>query len=306
MASVMHGNEWADLINEFEESGSGDKMNPQKWVYCINDEEEERLRAKYADDELSLAILESLLFNAEDIRRSYDSEDIVLLIYPNQDFINRTLQAVGLEGNYVLTPETAPGGRLEMFAIAKRTVNDRTHTFSYHAARSDAFTISDDTSAPSTGGGDVVVSGDKAYVIGENGNILSSSDVTTGDKEGTPGVDDESDEIFNIDRWRSYYNWCASLTDLANEQSAEASAIELRAAEDNDLTKITGAQTPSLECSIKMDGYQPWGNINGSDAVNVRRANTVSFVIYSCHSFTTESDYYLVKATARTATNYYQ
>ena len=46
--------------------------------------------------------------------------------------------------------------------------------------------------------------------------------------------------------------------------------------------------------------------INYCDAVNVKRANTVSFVIYSCHSFTTESDYYLVKATARTATNYYQ
>ena len=306
MASVMHGNEWADLINEFEESGSGDKMNPQKWVYCITDEEEERLRAKYADDELSLAILEALLFNAEDIRRAYDSEDIVLLLYPNQDFINRTLQAVGLEGNYVLTAEEAPGGRLEMFAIAKRTVNDRTHTFSYHAARSDAFTISDDTSAPSTGGGEVVISGDKAYVLDENGNIISSSDVTTGDKEGTQEIDVESDEIFNIDRWRSYYNWCASLTDWANEQSAEASAIELRAAENNDLTKITGAQTPSLLCPIKKDGYQPWGNLNGGDAVNIRRNNTVSFTIYSCHSFTNGSDYYLVKATARTATNYYQ
>ena len=32
----------------------------------------------------------------------------------------------------------------------------------------------------------------------------------------------------------------------------------------------------------------------------------MSFVIYSCHSFTNGSDYYLVKTTARTATNYYQ
>lgn len=307
MVPVMNTSEWHDMINEFEEAGSGDKMNPQKWVYCITDEEADILRKKYADSEAELTVLEALLFNAEDIKRNYDDEHIILLLYPDEDFINRTLEAAGLEGNFVLTSEEAPSGRLEMFAISKRTVNERTHTFTYRAARSDATTISDDTSAPSTDGGEVIVSGDVAYEIDENGNILSSSDVTTKDKEETPGINDENGELFNVNRWRNYYNWCASIADWAEEQSAEASSIEMySAAIEGDLTKIADAQTETLDCSINIPGYMPWGNINYCDAVNIRRANTVSFIIYSCHSFTTESDYYLVKATARTATNYYQ
>ena len=284
-------------------------MHPQSWVYCITDEEEERLREKYADDELSLAALEALLFNAEEISRDYADENIILLIYPDEDYINRTLQAVGLKGNYVLNSAEAPSGRLELFAIAKRTVNDRVHTFTYYAACDDAFTISDDLSAPSTEGGrtDVIVSNDIAYVVDENGNIISSSDVVNDNPEETASDDTESIEQFTLARWRTFYDWAASLTEWANEQSAEASSIEIRsAADENDLTKISTAQTETLDCSINKDGYQPWGNINGTDAVNVRRANAASFIIYSCHSFTSGSDYYLVKATARTATNYYQ
>ncbi|MBQ9628484.1 MAG: leukocidin family pore-forming toxin [Synergistaceae bacterium] len=307
MVPVMNTSEWHDMINEFEEAGSGDKMNPQKWVYCITDEEADILRKKYADSEAELTVLEALLFNAEDIKRNYDDEHIILLLYPDEDFINRTLEAAGLEGNFVLTSEEAPSGRLEMFAISKRTVNERTHTFTYRAARSDATTISDDTSAPSTDGGEVIVSGDVAYVVDENGNILSSSDVTTKDKEETPGINDENGELFNVNRWRNYYNWCASIADWAEEQSAEASSIEMySAAIEGDLTKIAEAQTETIDCSINIPGYMPWGNINYCDAVDVKRTNSVSFIIYSCHSFTTGSDYYLVKANARTATNYYQ
>ncbi|MBQ7665381.1 MAG: hypothetical protein IJS42_01560, partial [Synergistaceae bacterium] len=151
MASVYGKDEYTKMYDEFRESGSFDKMNPMKWVFCIpEDRAEEMLEEE--ENELARALLQELLFDADSIKEAYDKEETILLFYPDESFINRTLDAVGLVGNYVLTPEEAPDGRLELFAVAKRTVNDRTHTFTYHAACSDAFTISDDLSAPSTEG----------------------------------------------------------------------------------------------------------------------------------------------------------
>lgn len=306
MAAVYGNDEYTKMYNEFRDSGSFDKMNPMKFVFCIPDDKAEKILAE-EEDESTRELLRELLFDADSVKTAYDEEEIILLFYPDEAFINRTLEALGMEGNYVLSPENAPDGRIEIFAISKRTVNNRTHTFRYYAACDDAFTVSDDMSAPSIGGGDVTVSGDVAYVIDENGNIISSSDIANGNKEEMILDDDESIKLFTVDRWRRYYNWAVNLTEWADEQSAEASSIEIKsAAEENDLTRISTAQTEAFDCSFNKDGYQPWGNINGTDAVNVRRANTASFIIYSCHSFTSGSDYYLVKATARTATNYYQ
>lgn len=264
MSSVYGDDEYTKMLDEFSESGSLDKMNPIKWVFCVPDDKAEQILAE-EKNELTREALREL------------------------------------------------HGRLELFVISKRTIDDRTHTFRYYAECDDAFTIYDDMSDPSTtGGGDIIISGDVVYEINENGNIISSSDVSLADKEEITSDeaardDDKSLELFTVGRWRDFYSWAAGITDWANEQSAEASSIEIRAAADeNDLTKISTAQTETLDCSINRDGYQPWGNINGCDAVNVRRANTASFIIYSCHSFTSGSDYYVVKTTASSATHYYQ
>lgn len=312
MSSVYGDDEYTKMFNEFSESGSLDKMNPIKWVFCVPDDKAEQILAE-EKNELTREAMRKLLFDADSVKTAYDEEEIILLVYPDESFINRTFEALNMESNYVLSPEEAPDGRLELFAISKRTVNDRTHTFRYYAECDDAFTISDDMSDPSTtGGSDIITSGDVVYEIDENDNIISSSDISQADKEEITSDDDQRDndkslELFTVGRWRDFYSWAAGITDWANEQSAEASSIEIRAAADeNDLTKISTAQTETLDCSINRDGYQPWGNINGCDAVNIRRANTASFIIYSCHSFTSGSDYYVVKTTARTATHYYQ
>ena len=308
MAGVMNGNEWVDLINEFEESGSGDKMNPQSWVYCITDEEEQELREKHAGDELALIILDGLLFDADRISRDYADEYNILLIYPNEDYINRTLEAVGLEGDYVMDGDAK---NLEMFAIAKRTVNGRTFRFSYQAFRADDAVMtgvreSDDAEVNSEKNYAYSdVSGDVVFYYDENGNIIDSADVDPNGKESVETGTDSS-MFFNIDRWRSYYNWCASLTDMANEADVEATAIEVRAAADDDLTKISDAQNKTLDFDHYQSGYRPWmGNIVG-DKVTINRKSQVSFTIYNCHSFKYNCDYYLVQANTTTVPNNFQ
>lgn len=310
MAGVMYGNEWRELINEFEASGSADKMNYHTWVYCITDEEAQKLREEYADDELRLGMLNELLFDADEISRDYAAEYNILLIYPNEDFINRTLKAAGLEGNYVMDDS---GKRLEMYAIAKRTVNGRTFSFEYQAFKADDAVItsvreSDDIEVTS---GDInyadsEVSGDVIYFYDENGNIVASADITSEKKESTVEEEEDGKLFFNINRWRSYYNWCASLTDLANESAVEASEIEFRAAANDDLTKISEAQNKTFDCDHYQSGYRPWGGAVGGDSVTINRKSQVTFRVYCCHSFKYNCDYYLVQATTTTSPRNYQ
>ena len=74
--------------------------------------------------------------------RDYQSEKIILLLYPNEEFINKALKAAGLGGGYVLDKDEAPDGYLEMFAFTKRTANNRTYRFSYYAACDEAVKMS--------------------------------------------------------------------------------------------------------------------------------------------------------------------
>ena len=307
MAGVMYGNEWIDLINEFEESGSGDKMNPHSWVYCITDEEEQELREKHAGDELALIILDGLLFDADRISRDYADEYNILLIYPNEDFINRTLKAAGLEGNYVMETNK---GRIELFAIAKRTVNGRTFNFEYKAFRGDdavagSVRVSDDISVTSQDYATSDVSGDVVFYYDENGNVIGSADVESKGKESvSTGTDNNT--FFNVDRWRSYYNWCASLTEKADELSINASAIEVRAAADDDLTKISDAQNKTLDFDHYQSGYRPWGGNVLGESVTINRTNQITFTVYNCHSFRYNCDYYLVQANTTTVPKNFQ
>ncbi|MBQ7068212.1 MAG: BACON domain-containing protein [Synergistaceae bacterium] len=310
MASVTESSEFVKLINEFEESGSGDKMNDHTWVYCVTDAEAQSLREKYQGDELSLAILEVLLFSADVVSRDYAKENDIMLIYPDEDYINRTLEAVGLPADYAMNDNENGDKRLEIFAIAKRTVNGRTFRFTYQAFKADdavagEVRVSDDVSVISQDYASSDVSGDVVFYYDENGNVIRSADVESKGKESvSTGTDDKT--FFSVDRWRSYYNWCASLTEKANELSTNASAIELRAAADDDLTKISDAQNKTLDFDYYTSGYRPWfGNVLG-DSVTINRTSQITFTVYNCHSFRYNCDYYLVQANTTTVPKNFQ
>ena len=201
MASVTESSEFVKLINEFEESGSGDKMNDHTWVYCVTDAEAQSLREKYQGDELSLAILEVLLFSADVVSRDYAKENDIMLIYPDEDYINRTLEAVGLPADYAMNDNENGDKRLEIFAIAKRTVNGRTFRFTYQAFKADDAVsgdvrVSDDISAISQDYASSDVSGDVVFYYDENGNVIRSADVESKGKESvSTGTDDKTGRL---------------------------------------------------------------------------------------------------------------
>ena len=176
-------------------------------IFCVPDDEAEQLLAGEQDEE-SRNALRSLLFKAENVSRDYQSEKIILLLYPNEEFINKALNAAGLGGGYVLDKNEAPDGYLEIFAFTKRTVNNRTYRFSYYAACDDAVKMSsvellgenDPSKLPDSNV--TIVSGDRAITYDSDGNIIGSRDitVTSSDKKEISGPDDSNNILFNVER----------------------------------------------------------------------------------------------------------
>ena len=101
-----------------------------------------------------------------------------------------------------------------------------------------------------------------------------------------------------MNRWRDFFHWCADGIDeaLANSEAAVAS---LRAAAGNDeLTSIAEGRhvvIPYDDCIT----FHPFGeNYNGGRYNRtISRKSKGVYTIYSVHSFSTGSDYYLVQAT---------
>ena len=300
LVSVYGSEEYVNMTKEFQASGSFDKMNEIYMIFCVPDDEAEQLLAKQQNEDTRNA-LRSRLFNAETVSRDYQSEKIILLLYPNEEFINKALKAAGLGDGYVLDKNEAPDGYLEMFAFTKRTTNNRTYRFSYYAACDDVAKMSsgllgenDPSKLPDSN--ITVISGDRALTYDNNRNIIGSQDivVTSTDKEDISGPDDSNNVLFNVERWRNFYNWAAGISDSVKQHEAEASAIEIYlAAEVNDITKLADAQVETLNCPLNISNYSPW-NIDGCQ-VDVKRITSMVLSIYNCHSYRYGHDYYLVK-----------
>ena len=254
------------MLKEFEASGSADKMNPTRIIFCLTEDEIEQSLAKIQDDterEAMRLLVQLVTFNAEAIKEAYDNEETVLLVYPDESFINKALQAIGAEHSYVLDESEVPSGHFELVAFAKRSLNGRRHTFTFRSPHLSAVTVRN-----SEGDSDKVsrrtnrnteISGDKVIVYNESGDIISIEDVVQ-PKADILGNEKQTEEEFSIVRWRDFYEWCASLTDLAEEREAEASSIEAKAALDGeDLTKVASSQTIGEPVYIDRDFFPTRG-----------------------------------------------
>lgn len=285
------------MLKEFETSGSADKMNPTRIIFCLTEDEIDQSLAKIQDDterEAMRLLVQLVTFNAEAIKEAYDNEETVLRVYPDESFINKALQAIGAEHSYVLDENEVPSGHFELVAFAKRSLNGRRHTFTFRSPHLSAVTIRD-----SEGDSDKVsrrtnrnteISGDKVIVYNDSGDIISIEDVTPL-KADILGNDNQTKEKFSIVRWRDFYEWCASLTDLAEEWEVEASSIEAKAALDGeDLTKVASSQTVGEPVYIDRD-YDPWDYVDG-DKVRWKRKSPISFAVYACHSYRQKQEQY--------------
>ena len=316
---LVYGNEkYYSMMEELEAEGVLDKMNPIKMFICITDDEAEEVITEILAEEkvkdetyekILRYIVKSYMFDAEKLKESYEKEETILLAYPDETFINKALEAAGLTGDYVMDEESSVDGRLELYAFAKRTIGERTHTFTYSAACDEAIEASDnqEQELSVTTGNSAEISGNKFFLYDADGNVIVSDDIGTAasaDKLEVSGEPDNDGTLFTVERWRAFYEWCAALTDWAKEQEVTASAIEVRAAADDDLTKISQAQSKTFEFPGNRDNYSPWAG--DEKKVNLRRRNSINFNVYACHSYRYGNDYYLVLASGTTIPQNFQ
>ncbi len=267
MVSVMSGDKFSTMWNELTESGVIQKLGDWYLIYNISEDAQARILAQVSGEERE-QIAESF-FDAARVKAKYDAGEVVAIAYPDQAIINKVLQAAGEKPNYAMDQTTA-SGHLEIFAIAKETVDSQDHTFVYIVPK-----LSD--------------------IVAQVLDILP--------------VSADADESFQVNRWREFFTWAAERSDAAKENALTASEFTVKAAAADSITTVGGSHTITLNRSRtgKVEGVTLNGGGKRLGGEFVPELNwtydlsaRLTYRTFAVHSFTNGKDYYLVRANVRT------
>lgn len=198
-------------------------------------------------------------------KATYEAGNVVALEHVNEDEVNSFLGQMGLEQNFKLD---SPDVTVEIFAMERRGG----HNFYY-------VTLNDDD-------GDVLISPDIEVrthtIIGaendKNGSLDVSVKTVSADMPLYP-----SDEIVQGTRTQGFLDWVAGgenrLAQINRDSKNEMSDNSAKNTGDTtaaDLKELAEASVWTIDNSYKGQTF------------------TLRYTIYSCHSFTTNDDYYII------------
>ncbi len=288
---------YLELMSELSADGTIATLGDNLVTFtCYTQDELEKAVQKLSDDGATQEEIDAFLkeksydLNADTFIKAYNEDNKVLLFYdPTLDFINNLRSDLGLD------PEDKDlmGGAdtLEAYAVAIGIEDGFYNYYSY-----------------------VVPSITSVYEEVSNNNPELDSDVTEPDEndvieENTNnGESQTTSNIYGlidlqIERLRDLYHWSASIVETTAKNKVTAANFEAMLAADNDLTKIADAQTKTFDFSyadVKVNGVSFNGTNYDAMKYTLSRRNTVSYTIFSAHSFSNGNDYYLVQSTATT------
>ena len=233
-------------------------------------------------------------YNKGELLTHYESGDVILICDAALDLINKVRSDLGLEGEDAGL--IGQSGSLEAYALACIRTDNLRNIFTYVVPRLEDIIANDVSDVSEVGSSmkseslDINLSVDN--VLEQNGQ---DNKPETAPKEYTM-------RDFQIDRWVRFFKWLGNMSMMSIENETFASAYKVHAAA-NDITGISDAQTYTFNFSYssvpttgpKFDG-QSYDVVN----FNRSRTNTVSYKIYSAHSFTSGKDYYIVQSTTKT------
>lgn len=238
-----------------------------------------------AEDILGNAVDPLLPYDAEEVLKHYNSEDVIVLLDADLALINTVHADLGLpaEGeNFV-----GPSGKLEAYGLARiETPSGLKNYFSYVVPKLE------DLASP-----EIEVNDEDAE------EYIESEDLTIDYRYGNDGGDVKPEVLpestlrnFQIDRWVRFLQWMGDMAAEAQRTQAKAAEYEARAAADDevDLAKIADAQKKDFDVSVYYK-VKIWGYLFPVD-----RVSSLKYEIYSAHSFTYGNDFYLVNLEAST------
>ena len=277
MLSVRETDEFKALMAELEADGTMAKFNANKFYYFETD-------MLSSQDEVAK------------LKEAYDKGHVITMFDADINDVNSLLETL----DEIPEDESITGssGMLEMFFITKRRDGEVLNTYEYVAPYDSASRAlhDEDTEADLT-----EVSSDST---GDYSGYNLESDGT--DEKVNSDTDSYTRTDFLVDLWRDYFNWVANLpaadTESSVSDSSSGSYDEVRASVD-DLTNIADSQTKTINFSYsgtQVDGIKFDGKTYNCMKFTKDRTNTVSYVIYSAHSFSNGKDYYLIQANTST------
>ena len=257
-------------VYDLEISGDG-----QIWATDISfyDEEEEEV-PETADV--------PMLYDKDEFWRHYESGDIIILEEADIDFINKIRADVGQNSEDASI--TGEAGSLEVYSLAKRSLQEKVNVYSYAVPRMDST---------------------KAQIGGEGEPLKEedSTDTYDGDEE-IPEPDNStpaktySNVDFVVDKWVDFFSWMAAIGIFT-----EPAEYAVNAAEVQNLTGISDTQKQTFDFSyndLDADGIIFSGKDSSAMKFKRARTNKLEFDISSAHSFKDKKDYYFVRAKAST------
>ena len=278
------------LIEELSADGSIEKIN-QRGLYTLT------ISRDFDKDTAIFSGNGQLSFSSKDLRPKYEAGAVMCIISPTEEAINALLEELGETPNFTLTNASDDP---QLYAVARdKDSSGKSHMFTYQIPSRKSFKY--------TQGEIVILSSDISTDI--SGDMSGKSEDIPYVPTGTTSADIELiDKRFQIQRLGDFFRWCADGIDskLAEiEANSAAVNATFRAALDNtQLTSLSSAYNPVKNFSYEKS-FVPFGNDNGGRYNRTITRNTTGrYTVYSCHSFSTGSDYYLVQAKLESTPGY--
>ncbi|MBR1671532.1 MAG: BACON domain-containing protein [Fretibacterium sp.] len=212
------------------------------------------------------------------VKNAFERGVLLTLAYASSGEINTLRQVLGLAPNFSI-PEDWTDPWVEVYAITSRTRDGVRDIYTY-------VTPSDSNFAGETASTDVT------QECVEKGLLeLKSGDAPVPDGNELETVPEEmTEEQYHRSRVKNLLKWKEEgLNSLEQQVAASARSLTVRLAEDaSDLKKLASAQVETRDCSGE------WFS------------SIVNYTIFTCHSFSDGSDYYLVQLGGNLAPKKYE
>ena len=278
------------LYDELVADGTFDKLNARGYHVAFIDED-------FAGTDMSSPELvpaeNALELFSNDLRGEYNKGAVIAMLSPNEEAINILLEALGEDANFIM-PGSAD--KLELYAVARVTdQSGKTNLFTYNIPSRKNFVYSDSEI-------ETISAPEDSRDIQSGDSSINPDDIE--EYTGTTSEDIERIQTnFHVERWRDFYKWAAYEIDELAERAIESKA-KLSAITQDEFSSLASCYNQVIPFNY-CQTFKPFSNNGGRYDRTISRKTRILYHVYSCHSFSSGSDYYLIRATLTTEPDFH-
>lgn len=282
MFDIRSTTEFENMVEELKASGVWAKVDSYNFYnvygYLTDEQLTEVLKEIPEEDREQFTTQNRLL--RDELVGNYNNGGVLTLFHPDDFTIRQSLAFLASVSADISMVDISPD--VEICAITKQTAKGRT-VDSENTVQLDNIFV---------------------YVVPNIKTLVSV------ESEDSPYNVEENYLSTQVERWRRYYLWLAGLKDRALANANTASELKASAAQDNrviDISRVlSGTYDWSYSDSKEWDKFAAEGSYPNMPTNNDHikyagsRTNMLDYQVYSVHSFTDHSDYFIVNSSLYT------